>query len=143
MASFFGFIQRVSAIAFPPSVSATNSEPIKFGILGAAKIAPAALISPAKTHPEVVVHAVAARDKQRATAYAKKHGIPTVYGGPTSYQGRYFLSSEIFQPSIPSDLLDDPEINAIYNPVSILRLDCLAVSHLPDSCQMACTMNGR
>jgi predicted dehydrogenase len=44
-----------------------------------------ALIGPAKSHPDVVVQAVAARDKSRAEAYAKKHGIPQVLD---SYQGR-------------------------------------------------------
>lgn len=43
------------------------------------------LINPAKTHPEVKVQAVAARDKHRAVAYANKHGIPQVH---ESYDGR-------------------------------------------------------
>ena len=43
-----------------------------------------ALIVPAKSHPEVIVQAVAARDKSKATAYAKKHGIPQVLD---SYEG--------------------------------------------------------
>ena len=37
------------------------------------------IINPAKTHPDVVVQAVAARDKQKASAYAKMHGIPQVF----------------------------------------------------------------
>jgi predicted dehydrogenase len=45
---------------------------------------PMALINPAKSHPEVIVQAVAARDRKRAEAYAKKHGIHEVKG---SYQG--------------------------------------------------------
>jgi hypothetical protein len=43
-----------------------------------------ALIIPAKTHPDVIVAAVAARDQKKAEAYAKKHGIPVVH---KSYQG--------------------------------------------------------
>jgi len=43
------------------------------------------LIHPPKTHPEVKVQAVAARDKHRAVAYANKHGIPQVH---ESYDGR-------------------------------------------------------
>lgn len=43
-----------------------------------------AFINPAKSHPEVVVACVAARDRSRAEAYAKKHGIPTVHD---TYQG--------------------------------------------------------
>jgi predicted dehydrogenase len=45
---------------------------------------PQAIIIPAKTHPDVVVQAVAARDRERATAYAKKYGIPEV---KATYQG--------------------------------------------------------
>ena len=43
-----------------------------------------AFIIPAKTHPDVIVAAVAARDQNKAEAYAKKHGIPVVH---KSYQG--------------------------------------------------------
>lgn len=42
------------------------------------------LINPAKSHPEVVIQAVAARNKQKALAYAKKNGIPDV---KDSYEG--------------------------------------------------------
>ena len=58
--------------------------PIRFGILGAANIAPYALIIPSKSHPEAVVYAVAARDHKRAEQFAKKHGIEKVHA---SYQG--------------------------------------------------------
>ncbi|MFF2551759.1 Gfo/Idh/MocA family protein [Nocardia sp. NPDC058058] len=53
--------------------------PLRIGVLGAAGIAPSALIDPAKRNPEVVVAAVAARDGARAAAFAKKHDIGTVY----------------------------------------------------------------
>lgn len=43
-----------------------------------------AIIGPAKSHPEVIVAAIAARDPKKAEAYAKKHGIPIVH---KSYQG--------------------------------------------------------
>lgn len=72
----------------PPVVArATDVKPIKFGILGAANIVSFGLTIPAKSHPEVVVYAVAARDKSRAETFAKKHGIEKVYGGPNGYQG--------------------------------------------------------
>lgn len=45
---------------------------------------PVALVTPAKSHPDVIVQAVAARDRKRAEEYAKKHGIPVV---KDSYQG--------------------------------------------------------
>lgn len=47
---------------------------------------PMTLISPAKTHPDVVVQAVAARDRKRAEAFARKNGIPEV---KDSYQGEW------------------------------------------------------
>ncbi|KAJ4473635.1 NAD(P)-binding protein [Lentinula aciculospora] len=85
----------------PVKVEDTSNKLIKFGILGAANIAPPALIIPAKSHSEVIVYAVAARDQQKAQKFAKKHGISKVYGGNDGYQ----------------QLLDDPEIDAIYNPL--------------------------
>jgi predicted dehydrogenase len=53
---------------------------IRIGILGAAKIAPPAVINPAKDNPDFAVVAVAARDPGRARAYAAEHGIPNVAG---------------------------------------------------------------
>ncbi|MGX9787217.1 Gfo/Idh/MocA family protein [Mycobacterium sp. MMS18-G62] len=72
--------------------------PLRIGILGAARIAPMALIKPAKRNAEVVVAAVAARDPSRAKAFAAKHGIARVH---ESYQA----------------LVADPEVDAIYNPL--------------------------
>jgi predicted dehydrogenase len=73
------------------------SEKIRIGILGAAGIAPKALIDPARVVDEVEIVAVAARDSARATAYAAEHGIPVVYD---SYE----------------KLLADPDIDVVYNP---------------------------
>jgi predicted dehydrogenase len=72
--------------------------PLRFGILGAAKIAPNALITPAKKVDGVVVSAIAARDQARAREFARSHGIARVLA---SY----------------SDLIADPEIDVIYNPL--------------------------
>jgi predicted dehydrogenase len=72
--------------------------PLRIGILGAARIAPTALIKPARRVADVEVSAVAARDAERAGAFAAKHGIPRVH---TSYD----------------DLVTDPDIDAIYNPL--------------------------
>ena len=72
--------------------------PLRIGILGAARIAPMALVRPARRVPEAAVVAVAARDAQRAQAFAAKHGIALVH--PT-YDA----------------LLADPAIDAIYNPL--------------------------
>ncbi|PND54894.1 oxidoreductase [Mycobacterium sp. ENV421] len=71
---------------------------IRIGVLGAAQIAPAALIAPAKDNSEFAVAAVAARDLTRAQAFAAKHGIPRVHD---SYES----------------LIADPDVDAIYNPL--------------------------
>ena len=75
-----------------------SGTPLRFGILGAARIAPMALIQPARRVAEAQVVAVAARDGAKARAFATKHGIPRVHD---SYDA----------------LLADPEIDAIYNPL--------------------------
>ena len=88
----------------------TNSNPIRIGILGAAGIVPMALTSPARhlhraafgavqvSMPEVQVTAIAARDPKRAEKFARRNHIPHVH---QTYES----------------LLDDPEIDAIYNPL--------------------------
>jgi predicted dehydrogenase len=72
--------------------------PVRIGILGAAAIVPAALTGPARTVSEVQVTAIAARDPARARAFARRHGIPRVHQGY-------------------DELINDPEIDAIYNPL--------------------------
>ena len=74
------------------------AEPLRIGTLGAAKIAPTALLKPAKTVPEVAVVAIAARDRARAEKMAGKHGIPTVHD---TYE----------------QVVNDPNVDAIYNPL--------------------------
>ncbi|HEX3793678.1 MAG TPA: Gfo/Idh/MocA family oxidoreductase [Acidimicrobiales bacterium] len=71
---------------------------LKIGILGAAAIAPAALIKPAHRTGRAEVVAVAARDLSKAQAFAKKHKIPHVHD---SYEA----------------LLADPDIQAVYVPL--------------------------
>jgi len=71
---------------------------VQIGVLGAARIAPPALIKPAKTNPDVVVAAVAARDVARARAFAAEHDIARVHD---SYE----------------TLIADPDLDAIYNPL--------------------------
>jgi predicted dehydrogenase len=71
---------------------------LRIGALGAARITPMALIRPARAVDGVSVASVAARDPERASRFARKHGIAKV---AESYQA----------------LIDDPEIDAIYNPL--------------------------
>ncbi|KAI1816163.1 putative oxidoreductase [Poronia punctata] len=93
-------ISRLVYAFNPPGVPKAEGERVlRFGILGAADIAPLALVVPAKCHPEVVVQAIAARDRRRAEAFAKKHGIPDV---KDTYQ----------------DVIDDPNIDCIFIPLA-------------------------
>ena len=55
------------------------ADPLRLGILGAAHIAPMALVRPAQRVPEATVLAVAARDPERARRFAARHGIPRVH----------------------------------------------------------------
>jgi predicted dehydrogenase len=50
----------------------------KIGILGAADIANMALINPASKLSNVLIYGIAARNRQRAEAFARKHHIPKV-----------------------------------------------------------------
>ena len=68
----------------------------RIGILGAAGIAPRAIIEPARRRDDVVIGAVASRRAVTAAAYAAAHGIPAAHAGYES-------------------LLADPTINIVYN----------------------------
>jgi predicted dehydrogenase len=76
----------------------TDSGRVRLGILGAARIAPRAVIAPARVHTEVDVTAVAARDRVRAETFAQRYGIPRVLDG---YEA----------------LIADPDIDAVYIPL--------------------------
>lgn len=52
--------------------------PIRIGLLGASRIAPPAVIDPAREDGRFVIAAVAARDPERARAYAAAHGVGAV-----------------------------------------------------------------
>ncbi len=75
-----------------------DPNPIRFGILGAAKIAPLALIRPSLRVPGTSMYAVAARSIERAKKFASHFAIPVVH---RSY----------------AEMLADPNIDAIYNPL--------------------------
>ncbi|MGC0336181.1 Gfo/Idh/MocA family protein [Streptomyces sp. SLBN-8D4] len=74
------------------------NEPLRIGVLGAARISGASLIGPARATGHRVV-AVAARDRARAEAYAAEHGVERVAG---SY----------------AELIADPEVEVVYNPLA-------------------------
>lgn len=75
-----------------------EQHPLRFGILGAARIAPDALIKAAQNVPDAVVVAVAARDPKRAREFADAHKIPRVLA---TYD----------------DLVNDSALDVIYNPL--------------------------
>ncbi|KAJ2974204.1 hypothetical protein NUW58_g8733 [Xylaria curta] len=97
MAALFGAAHRNWLLSHPSTVP-KSSKPLVFGILGAADIGPPAIILPAKSHEDVIIQTVAARDPAKATMYARKYGIQHV---AKTYQ----------------DVLDDPNINCVYIPL--------------------------
>jgi predicted dehydrogenase len=71
---------------------------VRIGVLGAARIAPAALMKPAQVVEGVEVAAVAARNRARAEAFATRWSVPTVHD---SYDA----------------LVADPSLDAVYIPL--------------------------
>ena len=71
--------------------------PFRWGLLSTARIN-RAIIPPLQASPRHALVAVASRDRERGEAYAREWGIPRVH---VSYE----------------TLIDDPEIDAIYNPL--------------------------
>jgi predicted dehydrogenase len=74
--------------------------PLKIGILGAARIAPKAVCDPARVVSGVTLAGVAARNTDKAQAFADQHGVETVY---PSYEA----------------LIASPDIDLVYNPLPI------------------------
>jgi D-xylose 1-dehydrogenase (NADP+, D-xylono-1,5-lactone-forming) len=71
---------------------------VRWGILGCAGIAERALIPAVRESANGQLYGIAARDGKRAAAWAREHGFVTSY---PDYQA----------------LLDDPAIDAVYNPL--------------------------
>lgn len=57
----------------------SGTQPLRVGILGAAPIAPTAVVRPARALPEVEVVAIASREPARARRFAARHQSPTVH----------------------------------------------------------------
>lgn len=91
-------------------MSAGPRTPLRIGILGAARIAPAAIVAPSRVTGHRLV-AIAARDAARAEAFAAQHGVERVAADYAS-------------------LIADDEIDVVYNalpnsahaPLNILAL---------------------
>jgi predicted dehydrogenase len=75
-----------------------NESPLRIGVLGASRISPTSIVEPARLTGARLV-AVAARDRDRAEAFAQQHGVERVH---SSY----------------GDLVEDPEVEAVYNPLA-------------------------
>ncbi|HEX2431792.1 MAG TPA: Gfo/Idh/MocA family oxidoreductase [Aestuariivirgaceae bacterium] len=73
-------------------------EPVRFGVIGTARIAMEKVVPAMQTSAHCRIVAIASRDLARAEAAAKALGIPRAHG---SYEA----------------LLQDPEIEAVYNPL--------------------------
>src|ERR1043166_9654773 len=74
------------------------SRKVRWGVLGVARIATEKVIPATQQSARSEVVAIASRDLEKARAAAARLGIPKAYG---SYEA----------------LLDDPDIDAIYNPL--------------------------
>jgi predicted dehydrogenase len=77
--------------------AATPSEPLRIGVLGAARIAELALVEPARATGTRLV-AIAARDRTRASAFAAQHGVERALA---SY----------------ADVVAAPDVEAVYDPL--------------------------
>src|SRR4051794_34233951 len=73
-------------------------EPLRVGVLGAARISELSIVGPAAATGTRLV-AVAARSRARAEAFAETHGIERVHDSYT-------------------DVIADPEVEAVYNPLA-------------------------
>lgn len=74
------------------------AEPLRIGVLGAARIAENGIVIPARSTGARLV-AVAARDRRRAEAFAAASGVERVFD---SY----------------ADVVADPQVEAVYNPLA-------------------------
>jgi predicted dehydrogenase len=75
-----------------------TDEPLRIGVLGAARIAELAIVGPARVTGHRLV-AVAARDRSRAETFAAEHDVERVLD---SY----------------ADVLADPDVEVVYNPLA-------------------------
>ncbi|KAJ9628636.1 hypothetical protein H2203_002538 [Taxawa tesnikishii (nom. ined.)] len=88
------FLQQYS-VAWTQNAPKKREGALKCGVLSDANINAAALIHPAETHPDVILYAIASRDKSKAEKAAKSYKFQKAYG---SYDA----------------LLEDPEVDFVY-----------------------------
>ena len=80
-----------------PRPEGDAAAPLRIGLLGAARIAPEAIVKPARAGGHRIV-VVAARDRERAKEFAERHGVERV---AASY----------------AEVVADPEVDVVYNPL--------------------------
>lgn len=73
---------------------------LRLGLLGAADIAPRAIVKPVQVFDDVEIVSMAARDRSRAELFAARAGITTVHD---TYE----------------QVVTDPNVDAVYNPLAI------------------------
>ena len=78
--------------------NARRKEPVRWGVISTANIGVAKVLPGMMKSDEIEIRAIASRTLPTARRWAKKLGIPVAYG---SYE----------------DMLNDPEIEAVYNPL--------------------------
>lgn len=78
--------------------SSTKKEPVRWGVISTANIGVGKVLPGMMKSKEIEIRAIASRTLPTARRWAKKLGIPVAYG---SYE----------------DMLNDPEIEAVYNPL--------------------------
>ncbi len=105
-----------------------GTSPVRIGLLGASQIAPLAIVVPSAKRDDVELVAIAARDRERAAAFAAEHGIGRA---ASTYDG----------------LISDLKIDLVYNglpPVSHASLSMAAMeagAHV--LCEKPFAMNAR
>ena len=97
----------------------SDQAPLRIGILGAARIAPTAIVLPARATGVATVVAIAARDPARARAFADEHGVPEV--------------SRTYE-----ELIARPDIDAVYNALTPSRHADLSIAALKAGKHVLC-----
>lgn len=103
-----------------------STEPLRIGLLGAARIAPSALIEPARTRTDVKLVSVAARDPARARSFAEEHGFD---GANETYEALISRDDvDLVYIALPPDLHSKWTLAALESGKAVLCEKPLAVS---------------
>ena len=92
---------------------------IRIGLLGAAKIAPKALLGPASRRDDCEITVMACRDAGRGADYAKTHGIPAVAPDYEALIGRSDI--DLIYNALPPSRHADLTIAALQARLSCVR----------------------